>query len=75
YETFDRIASGRPEIRWLGQPDAELSPMPCSGAPPTLTLNRPSAYWVPSYRQDVIERLRVHGVQMETLDDTLTVSV
>ncbi|MCH4267772.1 MAG: M14 family metallopeptidase [Brevundimonas sp.] len=75
YETFDSVASGRLEIRWLGQPDAELWPMPFYGSHPTLTLKRPSAYWVPSYRQDVIERLRVHGVQMETLDAPRTVAV
>jgi Zinc carboxypeptidase len=75
YETFDSLASGRPEIRWLGQPDAELWPMPFYGSHPTLTLKRPTAYWVPSYRQDVIERLRVHGVQMETLDAPRTVAV
>ena len=75
YETFDSVASGRPEIRWLGQPDAELWPMPFYGSHPTLTLKRPSAYWVPSYRQDVIERLRVHGMQMERLDAPRTVAV
>jgi len=75
YETFDSVASGRPEIRWLGQPDAELWQMPFYGSHPTLTLQRPTAYWVPSYRQDVIERLRVHGVQMETLDAPRTVAV
>jgi len=75
YETFDSVASGRPEIRWLGQPDAELWQMPFYGSHPTLTLKRPTAYWVPSYRQDVIERLRVHGVQMETLDAPRTVAV
>lgn len=75
YETFDSVASGRPEIRWLGQPDAELWQMPFYGSHPTLTLKRPTAYWVPSYRQDVIERLRVHDVQMETLDAPRTVAV
>jgi len=75
YETFDSVASGRPEIRWLGQPDAELWQMPFYGSHPTLTLKRPSAYWVPSYRTDVIERLRLHGVEMETLDTPRTVAV
>ncbi len=75
YETFDSVASGRPEIRWLGQPDAELWQMPFYGSHPTLTLKRPTVYWVPSYRQDVIERLRIHGVQMETLDAPRTVAV
>jgi len=30
---------------------------------------------VPSYRSDIIERLRIHGVSMETLDAPRTVSV
>src|SRR5690606_6028035 len=57
HETFDSVASARPELRWLRQPDAELWQMPFHGSRPALTLKRPTAYWVPSYRQDVIERL------------------
>ncbi len=75
YETYESPASGRSEIRWLGQPDPEPWMMPFYGSRPTLTLARPEAYWVPSYRADVIERLRLHGVQMETLDAPRTVSV
>jgi hypothetical protein len=75
YETYDSPASGRPELRWLGRADPELWQVPFYGSKPTLTLTRPTAYWVPSYRQDVIERLRVHGVQMETLDAPRTVAV
>ena len=40
-----------------------------------LTLQRPEAYWVPSYRTDIIERLRLHGVRMETLDAARTVNL
>lgn len=75
YETYDSPASGRREIRWLGQPEPELWPAPFYGSHSTLTLKRPTAYWVPSYRQDVIERLRLHGVQMETLAAPRTVAV
>ena len=49
--------------------------MPFYSSHPTLTLQRPEAYWVPSYRADIIERLRIHGVAMETLDAPRTVSV
>ena len=75
YETWDSPASGRREIRWLGQPDPEIWQVPFFGSRPTLTLQRPDAYWVPAHRADVIERLRAHGVQMETLDAPRTVSV
>lgn len=75
YDTYDSIASGRPELRWLGQPDPELWQVPYFGSHPTLTLKRPTAYWVPSYRADIIERLKMHGVQMETLAAPRTVAV
>lgn len=75
YETYDSPASGRREIRWLGQPDPEIWQVPFFGSRPTLTLQRPEAYWVPAHRADVIERLRAHGIQMETLDAPRTVSV
>lgn len=75
YEMYDSPASGRQEIRWLGQADPELWRMPFFSSHPTLTLKRPEAYWVPSYRTDIIERLRIHGVAMETLDAPRTVGV
>jgi murein tripeptide amidase MpaA len=75
YDTYQSAASGRPELRWLGQPDPELWQVPYFGSHPTLTLKRPTAYWVPSYRTDIIERLKIHGVQMETLDAPRTVAV
>lgn len=75
YDTYDSPASGRPELRWLGQPDPELWQVPYFGSSPTLTLKRPTAYWVPSYRADIIERLKIHGVQMETLTAPRTVAV
>ncbi|RYY23693.1 MAG: carboxypeptidase [Sphingomonadales bacterium] len=75
YETYDSPASGRREIRWLGQPDPETWQLPFYTSHPTLTLRRPDAYWVPSYRTDIIERLRIHGVTMETLEAPRTMSV
>ena len=75
YETYDSPASGRREIRWLGQPDPEIWQMPFFGSRPTLTLQRPEAYWVPAHRADIIERLRAHGIEMEALDAPRTVSV
>lgn len=75
YEMYDSPASGRQEIRWLGEPDPEPWTLPFYGSRPTLTLQRPEAYWVPGHRADIIERLRLHGVRMETLDAPRTVNV
>lgn len=75
YETYDSPASGRREIRWLGQADPELWQLPFYTSHSALTLRRPEAYWVPSYRTDIIERLRIHGVTMETLTAPRVVSV
>ncbi len=75
YEMYDSPASGRQEIRWLGVADPEPWALPFYGSRPTLTLRRPEAYWVPSYRTDIIERLRLHGIRMETVDAARTVNL
>ena len=75
YETYESPASGRTEIRWLGQPDPQVWSLPFYGSRPTLTLKRPSAYWVPSYRKDLIERLKLHGLTVEPLAAAKTLPV
>ncbi len=75
YETYDSPVSGRTEIRWLGRADPEVWPMPYYGSHPGLVLRRPTAYWVPAYRTDLIQRLRIHGLTMETLEAPRTVPV
>ncbi len=75
YETYESVATGRQEIRWLGEPDPEPWSLPFYGSRPTLTLRRPEAYWVPVSRPDIIERLRLHGIEMETLAEARTVPV
>ncbi|HEY0103965.1 MAG TPA: M14 family metallopeptidase [Brevundimonas sp.] len=75
YEMYDSPASGRREIRWLGEPDPELWSLPFYGSRPTLTLRRPTAYWVPAHRSDIIERLGLHGIRMEPIEQPRTASV
>ena len=75
YEMYDSPASGRKEIRWLGRADPELWRMPFYGSKPALTLKRPTAYWIPGYRTDLIERLKAHGIEMETLTAPRAVAV
>ncbi|MFZ5671253.1 MAG: M14 family metallopeptidase [Pseudomonadota bacterium] len=75
FERYDSPASGAAEIRWLGKRDPKPWKMPFYGSRPTLVLARPKAYWVPGWRQDLIERLRLHGVAMESLAAPRTVTV
>jgi hypothetical protein len=75
YETYDSPASGRKEIRWLGESDPEIWNVPFYGSKPSLTLDRPAAYYVPSYRADLIERLTLHGVTLEPLTEDKTLEV
>ncbi len=65
YELFDSPVSGNKEVRWLGEEQAMT--LPVVAGKPSLMLPRPKAYWLPAHRRDVIERLKLHGVQMEEL--------
>jgi hypothetical protein len=73
-ETFLSQASGAQETRWLGRAGAETH-MPQFGQEPTITLQRPRAYWVPASKPDVINVLRLHGVHFETISEARTVHV
>lgn len=75
YEYYDSPASGRREVRWLGEADPELWQVPFYGSKPSLSLKRPLAYYVPRYRADLIERLKLHGVTLQTLEADTTVDV
>jgi hypothetical protein len=66
YETYPSPASGRDEIRWLGRPDG-IWKMPLFGGQAQISLTPARAWWVPASRSDLIERLRRHGVVLETL--------
>lgn len=73
-ETYRSAASGAQETRWLGRPAAETR-MPQFGQAHTVNLRRPRAYWVPATKPDVINVLRLHGVQFETISEARTVEV
>lgn len=74
YENYISPASGAKEVRWLGRP--RLFPkLPVYEDKSGVRLRRPKAYWVPVTKPEVVERLRLHGVQMETLVSARTVRV
>ncbi len=74
YETFVSPASGATEIRWLGTPKVYPA-LPVTLNKPDVQLRRPKAYWVPVTKVEVISRLKLHGVRMETLPGARTLTV
>lgn len=66
-------ASGRDEVRWLGRPVTQR--MKVYGEEPDLRLRLPVAYWVPATSPEVIARLRVHGILVETQAAPRTIAV
>ncbi len=75
HEEYVSPASGVKEVRWLGTPEL-IKNLPVQwSTKPGAVLHRPKAYWVPVTQPEVIQRLRHHGIAMETLEDTRTVEL
>ena len=66
--------SGGVRIEWTGEPFTAQVPQVAFDVP-AATATRPSAYWIPPGWRDVIERLRLHGVRMETISRPQEVEV
>ncbi|MGJ0239464.1 M14 family metallopeptidase [Novosphingobium fluoreni] len=73
-EFYESAASGAQEVRWLGTPLPAVE-APVLGSTPAERIARPRGYWVPSSEFDVLDRLRVHGVEMELAADWIEESV
>jgi murein tripeptide amidase MpaA len=73
FELYQSPASGRLEQRWLGQPITFR--MPIIGQQPTQTVQLPKAWWVPAAQTEVLDRLRLHGITVETLGAPRTLPV
>ncbi len=74
YTDYISPASGVKEVRWLGTPKL-FKDLPVVGDKPGVLLRRPKGYYVPVTKPDVIARLKLHGIRMETLPEARTVSV
>jgi len=62
--TMQSEVSGTMKTEWLGKPITVHMPY-YHQTQVTSSVPRPSAYWIPAQWREVIERLRMHGVQME----------
>lgn len=66
--------TGAPVTEWTGEPRTMNLPVVRFTSARTLA-SRPAAYWVPGVWGEVIERLSLHGLEMETLLEPRTVDV
>ncbi|HEX8569653.1 MAG TPA: M14 family metallopeptidase [Caulobacteraceae bacterium] len=73
-ETYVSPASGREEVRWTARALAAVD-APVFGSEPDVVAVAPKAYWVPATKPEVIERLRLHAIEMEVLKEPRTVTV
>ncbi len=73
-ETERSEVSGDNVVRWLGTPTTERLEVH-RNVTPGLAVSRPKAYWVPASWPHVIERIRHHGIRIETVEQPKTVDV
>ncbi|HMD58760.1 MAG TPA: M14 family metallopeptidase [Steroidobacteraceae bacterium] len=74
HEQWQSGASGALEVRWLGRPAAPQK-LPLYPVHPSWQLSRPKAYLVPVTKDEVIARLRHHGVEMQPLAEARTLTL
>ena len=70
----DSAIGGDKTVVWSGQPVTKTLPRIAPTAPAS-SVTRPKAYWVPGAWTEVIGRLRLHGIEMETLHEPRSVEV
>jgi hypothetical protein len=73
-EQTDSPASGGKVSRYLGRPGPTLS-VPVYGSEPGLQLDVARVYWVPATKPEVIAKLKLHGIKMETIAEAKAVDV
>lgn len=59
---------GSDVVRWTGEKETKMVPSYVLKGP-GLTIPTPKGYWVPAYCPDVLERLKIHGIQMTILKE------
>jgi murein tripeptide amidase MpaA len=70
-EQYTSSVSGTQEVRWLGVPEEIQIPIFYHNKP-LEWIQKPKAFYVPVEYQDIIQRLKAHGVEMETITQGLT---
>jgi len=66
--------TGADYVEWLGKPVVQ-NIANYKGTQPVDLLKRPKGYWIPPSCEEVISRLRMHGIKMEAIKAPLEVNV
>ena len=74
YKRTESPISGGPKIEWLGNPTTIEIPGQPTIVPKAKVL-KPAAYWVPRPWNEVIDRLRAHGIPVETIQESKELTV
>lgn len=69
---FPGEASGSEVVRWTGKNKTEVLPEVFI-AKPTVMMDVPEAYIIPAAWADVVNRVRLHGIEVEHLDEPVSV--
>ena len=67
-------AAGAEIVEWLGEPVTKTLPRVDADLP-LKTVHMPAAWWVPAAWPEVIERLELHGIQVERVDKPVEIEV
>lgn len=70
-ERYQGEVSGAEVVRWTGKPVSESIPR-ITISEPTVMARVPTAYIVPAVWVDVVERIALHGIEVERLSEPLT---
>ena len=70
-ERFQGEVSGAEVVRWTGQPLNESIPKVYINEP-TVMVEIPAAYIIPAAWSDVVERIALHGIEVEQLSEPLS---
>ncbi|RIK76702.1 carboxypeptidase [candidate division KSB1 bacterium] len=60
--------------QWTGKPYQAMIPL-LRMSEPAISVKRPKAYWIPPAWHEVIERLTLHGIQMERITSPVEIEV
>ncbi|TFV96043.1 carboxypeptidase [Algoriphagus kandeliae] len=66
--------TGAEYVQWLGKPITQQVPSLLMDVP-AASVNLPKAYYIPVEWTEVIEKLKIHGIEMETLTGPLEIEL
>ncbi|MGA9574045.1 MAG: M14 family metallopeptidase [Lysobacterales bacterium] len=70
-ERYQGMVSGSEVVRWTGQPVSLTIPQ-IFITKPTVLVEPPAAYMIPQAWSDVVERIKLHGIEVEQIQQPFT---